>query len=294
MIGAAPKRAFTWLIGLLLFHLLLLSVQVRTADDQLLLRAFGLTLTTPFAMGIQFVTSSVSGFLERYAFLRGTEEENARLREENERLRLRLHQLQNMAALLPRSADYQALQQRLQFETVVADVVGRSAPFFENRLWVNAGTGSGVAYDSAVLTPRGIVGRVISAGPFSSEVELITNRQAAAGARLQESRLEGVVEGAGEAWLTLSYIPITQPVQVGELVVTSGSDRVYPEEIPIGTVISAQQDSPIYQTIRVRPAIELSRLEEVLVVVGRKVEPAPPADSPVQSARSPGSEARPD
>ncbi len=293
MTASAHRRAFSWLIGLLLFHLLLLSVQVRTPEGQLLLRSVGLTLLTPFASGVHFISSSFTDFLDRYVFLQDAQSENQRLVRENDQLRLELHRLQELVAMLPRSPDYQALQHGRSFRTVLADVVGRTSPFLSPHLILNQGTRAGVSYDSAVITPRGIVGRVISVGPFGAEVELVTNARAAAGARLEESRWEGVVLGRGDGWLDLEYISVSQPVAVGETVITSGSDRIYPKGLPIGTVEAVDAAPHIYQKIRVRPAVNLSLLEEVLVVVGQapgpprseSPDPAEPAAGAQQEAR---------
>ncbi len=292
MIGSAHNRAFGWLIGLLLFHLLLLSVQVRTEQGHLLLRSIGLTLLAPLASSIQFLTSSSSDFLDRYVFLMNAEREKRRLEEENKQLRLDLHQLRDLVALMPQTADFLALQASRSFETVPADVVGKAPPFVEFHLLINVGTGSGVRRDCAVITPEGIVGRVVSAGPFTAEVELVTNQLAAAGGRLERSRVEGVVLGDGVRFLQLDYIPISQPVEVGEPVVTSGTDRIYPRGIPIGTVESVSRGGPIYQTILVRPAVDLTRLEQVLVVVSPNRAGEGLASNPLQPKVLSGKEAK--
>lgn len=294
MIGSAHNRAFLWLIGLLAFHLLLLSLQVRTPDGRLLVRSVGLTLLTPLASSLHHVGASIGDYLDRYALLRDVEQQNRRLRKEIRDLRLDLYRFRELAALLPRSADYEALRERRDFETLLADVIGKSYPLLEHHILIDLGSRHGVRQNSAVLSPEGIVGRVVSVGPLSAEVELITNNLAAAGARLANTRAEGVVFGSGEPLLLLDYIPISQPAAVGELVFTSGTDQIYPRGLPIGYVEDVQRGGLVYQIIHVRPTVDWGLLEQVLVVVNPTPADRPrpdgdlPADTPPSGQTSAG------
>ena len=121
--------------------------------------------------------------------------------------------------------------------------------------------------DSAVITADGVVGRVTTTTPLSSEVQLLNDANAAAAVTLQESRLQGITQGTGSSFLVLNYIPNTEVVPAGELLVTSGGDRIYPKGLPVGTVLSSQRGA-VYQRISVKPAVDLNRVEEVAVVIG--------------------------
>jgi hypothetical protein len=114
-------------------------------------------------------------------------------------------------------------------------------------------------------------GRVFAATLYQSEVELLTDQNAAAGAVLFHTRLSGIVQGTGDENLSLNFISISEDVPDNELVFTSGTDRIYPKGLPIGTIISSEKED-VYQRIIVRPQVDLSRLEEVMVVLNGKGE----------------------
>lgn len=117
------------------------------------------------------------------------------------------------------------------------------------------------------MTPEGIVGRVITTTAFSSEVELLTDVNAAAGAIVGEQRFEGVVQGTGGDLVNLNFIPASTQLTVGDEVQTSGTDGVYPKGLPIGEVAQVQHDSAVYLTVRVKPGVDFARLEEVAVIL---------------------------
>lgn len=265
MIESAERRPILVLLTLTLLNLLLVSVQIRSPEGRTLLRSWALLVATPFVTAIDFGIDGVSNAANRYLLLVGTEAENEQLREENERLRLELAQMSNVRQMVERSRFFGPVRDQLQFETLLAGVIWRS-DLYTRRIVINAGTGSGVDYDSAVVTSQGIVGRVLAATPFSAEVELITNAGAAAGAVLDPSRLQGVVEGSGGRLLTLNFIPNSEIVEPNQLVYTSGADRIYPKGLPIGRVVQAARGGT-YQQIRVEPLVDFSRLDEVMVVL---------------------------
>lgn len=267
MTALPQHRPFVWLSLLLLLNLFLLSLQVRDEQGRILIRAAGLILITPVSKGVEGVASGVGGFLDRWAFLRDAARENESLRLENSRLRIEVAQLRALAGLLPRSLDWERMRRGFQFETALAQVVGMSAPFFGDRILIDAGRSRGVPKDAAVLSSTGVVGRVAAASVFSSEVELITNQGAGAGALIAGSGLQGVVRGDGSEILRLDYVSNVEDVPEGALVVTSGADRIYPKGVAIGVVVASRKSGVIYQDIQVRPATDFSRLQEVLVVL---------------------------
>jgi rod shape-determining protein MreC len=266
MIGISERRPLTWFLLLILFNILLLSVQVRSANGVILLRVWGQYLSAPLVYSAHFLISSISGFASDYVYLVGVSDENKRLKEENTSLKIELNQLRGLSSLLPKSLDYHQVQQQYRFESQIAAVIGRSAPFLSSRVIVSLGTINGIGIDSAVFVPEGIVGRVVAPGLLSSDVELITNEQAAAGAVVLDAKsLEGIVLGDGSPYLQLEYIPNSEEVAIGSVVVTSGTDRIYPRGLPIGTVVSSKQGPVIYRLIRVAPFVDHRRLNVVLV-----------------------------
>lgn len=266
MSGLVRNRPLVSLSCLILLNLGLLSVQVRSQQGRLLIRSWALLLVTPVAEGIHWSIGGVSGVVKRYTFLYRAREENEQLLRENAQLKLELSQLRGLRSLLSRSKDFELVQKQYHFETELSGVIWKSAPFFSHRLLINAGGRQGVFRDAAVIAPEGIVGRVVVTTPFSSEVELITNTGAAVGVVVGDSRLEGVVSGDGSDELRLNFIPNFEKVEEGTVVYTSGTDRVYPKGLPVGHVVNSRPGE-IYRNLKVRPFVDFSRIEEVMVVV---------------------------
>ena len=117
-----------------------------------------------------------------------------------------------------------------------------------------------------VITPDGVVGKVIESFANTSQVLLLTDRESGVGAMLAESRIQSPVGGVGEPLLIMKYVPSDDAVNTGERVVTNGKDRIFPADLPIGTVVEAKPGNPFKQ-IRIRPSANLERLEEVIVLL---------------------------
>ena len=266
MIALLQRKPFFPLAFLLFANLLLLSVQVRNTEGRLLLRSGSLLLFTPIASTVHFVVDGVTGAVKQYALLYGAQKENILLREENARLGVELAQLRGIKSLVSRREEGPMLEEQFLFDTFLAPVIWKSPPFYAHRLVINAGSLKGIRKDDAVITPQGIVGRVWATTPFTSEVELITNDSAAAGAMLEDSRLQGVIQGDGSLTMTWNFIPNYESVEVGDIVYTSGTDRLYPKGFPIGRVVQSRKGVTVYRDIQVEPFVDYLRLEEIMVV----------------------------
>jgi rod shape-determining protein MreC len=118
----------------------------------------------------------------------------------------------------------------------------------------------------AVITPTGIVGKVVQVFPGSAQVLPINDQLSGVGAALKSLRLQGILKGAPNGTTTLQYIMSDEPVKPGAEVITSGGDRIFPKGLPVGTVASVEPGKDLFLNIRVIPSARLDRLEEVLVV----------------------------
>src|SRR5262249_24079105 len=132
---------------------------------------------------------------------------------------------------------------------------------------IDKGARDGVRSDMAVIAPLGVVGRVVVPGPRSAKVQLLVDHNAAAGAIIERSRAQGVVVGSGDNMLRLEYGSEIVDVNMGDEVVTSGIDGIYPKGFAIGRVESVEKAGGAYKRITVRPAVDFSALEQVLVVL---------------------------
>jgi rod shape-determining protein MreC len=265
------RRPVFSLLILVFVNLFLLSVQVRDSGGRLLLRSLGITLLAPPAAVVNYTFQTVSDGFRRWVWLVGVEERNRELEEENVKLKLDLWRLRGLRTMIERSRRFEWVASQYSFRTVQASVIWRNAPLYSHRVFINVGTSQGVTQDSAIIAPEGVVGRVFAPTLYQAEVELLTDQNAAAGAVLLHSRLHGIVQGTGTETLSLNFISSSETVPDGELVYTSGTDRIYPKGLPIGTVIETNREG-VYQRILVRPQVNLSRLEEVMVVLDSEGE----------------------
>ncbi len=181
---------------------------------------------------------------------------------------------------------------------LAARVIGGSPDSNSLLLYVNRGSRDGIHRDMGVITPDGVVGKILAVYPDASQVLLLGDKESGVGALLADTRTQGPVRGTGEPQLSLDYISNDEKVSIGEAVLTSGQDRIFPKDLPVGTVVEATPDhkSP-FMNIRVKPAAHLDRLEEVMILLTRqdlemKKESGSSADANIKPNVVPGNAAK--
>jgi rod shape-determining protein MreC len=201
--------------------------------------------------------------------------ENARLKEEVASLRIGLQQEQALASQSRTLQDLLALKSALQVQTTAAFVIaGGASPEFRT-VTIDKGSGDGVLSDMAVLAPAGVVGRVVLPTARASKVQLLIDRDAAAGAIVERSRAQGVVVGTGTNRFRLDHVPGTGDIREGDRIVTSGIEGIYPKGFLIGQIESIDRQGGEFSNVVVRPAVEFSALETILVVLTPRASEAP-------------------
>ncbi len=201
-----------------------------------------------------------------YFALQNTSRDNEQLRRENDRLKLEVTQLQSRvaeAARLESLLNFRESHQ--QVPMLGARVIGASADSASRTIYVDRGERDGVQKNMGVITPDGIVGKVIETFSGTSQVLLLTDKDSGVGAMLADSRIQGPVGGLGEPRLEMKYVSNDDKVEIGERLVTSGMDRIFPRDLPVGAVAEVRSGTP-FKVIRVQPAANLERLEEVIVL----------------------------
>ncbi|HLK10031.1 MAG TPA: rod shape-determining protein MreC [Candidatus Binatia bacterium] len=167
------------------------------------------------------------------------------------------------------------LRETLRGNVVAAHVVGRDAGTLSRTLVIDRGERDGVAKGAAVLAPSGVVGHVFLAAPDAARVLLITDHNSGVDAVVQRTRARGIVEGQVDGGCMLKFVKRTEDVQVGDLIVTSGVDGIFPKGLPVGRVTAVdKRGQGLFQSVEVTPAVDPSALEEVLVARG-PIEVAP-------------------
>jgi rod shape-determining protein MreC len=282
-------RNVTILVVVLFAQVLGLAMQVRrsTQDESTrLIRVWAVDAVTPLEKSIVWFQSGVSGLWHNYFYLRGVRQENRDLKLQIERLRIEQVRLNEDAEQARRLQALLGFKEQFISKTLAAQVIGSSGSEQSRSIYIDKGTGDGIRPDMAVITAEGVVGKVLRAFKTTSQVLLINDQTSGVGSILEKSRLQGVLRGTPVGEVVLEKVMSDETVQPGEKVVTSGGDQIFPKGLPVGTVTKVSPGPELFLNIRVKPAADLSRLEEVLVITQQEEKQPSLADgaAPIRAA----------
>ena len=276
------QRTGYLVLAVILGHVILISAQVNAREESgsSVLEAVTFGALTEVQRAMTSAMGGVRTIWVGYVELRDVHAENNALRRDMASLEF---ELQQQRALAERSRTLQRLlefRERVEATTVSARVIAADATPWFRTLTIDRGAGDGLRPDLAVVAPKGVVGRIVGLpGARAAKVQLLIDRNAAAGAIIERTRAAGVVTGSDdEHALRMEYVSNLEDVQVGDPVVTSGIDGIYPKGFAIGTVDLVERGAGLYKTIRITPIVEFSQLEDVLVVM-TDPPPTPARDS---------------
>jgi rod shape-determining protein MreC len=256
-----------WLfMAVVVGHILLISTQVATRRGVPVVEA----LTFGVFAEVQRTTTSGIGSVrdvwQNYFALQQTRQENQQLRTEVAQLRVGLQQeraLAEQSRMLQKLLD---MKMETPLKTTAAYVIaGAASPDFRTAT-IDKGTSDGLKPDMAVISPAGVVGRIILPTSRAAKIQLLIDRDAAAGAVTERGRAQGVVVGTGTS-LRFDHVPGTADIKVGDRVVTSGIEGIYPKGFEIGQIESIERRAGEFSAIIIRPTVEFSSIEAVLVVL---------------------------
>ncbi len=277
------ERRTGWvLIVVLVGQLVYLAIQGARAGETRL-EGVGLRVLGPMAHGVASIPEELAGAREGVK-LRGTLlEENRRLRREAEDLRLRLLRLTDVEGELIRLGNAVRYPTPPAGRIRAVDIVYADHTSWLRTLILYTGTVE-ARRNQPVLSPAGLVGRVVHvAGPYA-KVQLITDRAAGVGGMILRTRRQGVVRGGLGTGLELDYVPLQADVRPGDRVLTAGIDGVYPRGIPIGTVASVEPGGQLFHRINVAPAVDFGTLDQVYLLeyqaVPQTLKEATPSGKP--------------
>lgn len=252
-----------------------------------LIRVWTVTAISPFERALVGTGAFVRRNFHNYIDLHNVRKQNHQLEDEVAQLKLEQVRLRQDAEQAKRLQALLGFTQHYLGQVVPAQVIGTSGVLQSHIIQIDKGSKSGIRVDMPVITPDGIVGKVKDVYPYTAQVLMISDRDSGAGVILQNSRLQGILRGSPQGELHVSDIMSDEKIDVGEQVVTSGGDRIYPKGLPVGTVtqVSPDRDNDPFLAIRVKPATDLNRLEEVLVVTHVAEEvPEPGSTSNLRAA----------
>jgi rod shape-determining protein MreC len=262
------------LVGVLFLQVLGLAVQVKTGanedKDTRLIRMWALGAITPFERALVWVQNSTGNVWHNYFYLRGVRAENRQLKEQIEQMRLEQVRLTEDAAQARRLQTLLAFKEQFISKTVAAQVIGTSGSDLSRIVTIDKGENAGIKRDMAVITADGIVGKVLFVSPNLAQVLLISDQSSGVGAILDKSRLQGVLRGTANGEVALERVMSDEQVQPGETVLTSGGDQIFPKGLPVGTVTQVGKGKDLFLSINIKPAANLSKLEEVLVLTEKQ------------------------
>lgn len=254
-------------------QVIVLASQVRrpttTAHESMsLMRTWVVEVFVPAEKAITSVGSAFGNLWRNYIDLRGVRAQNSELQSQLDRLRLEEVSLAEDAGQARRLQALLAFKEKFISETIAAQVIGTSGSEHSHVLYIDKGSGDGIKADMAVITPQGIIGKVAKTFPGTSQVLEINDATAGAGIMLERSRLRGVMHGTSSGIPEILHIMADEKIEVGEPVVSSGGDQIYPRGLPIGTVSSVGPDPEggPFMVVHVKPSANLDRVEEVLVI----------------------------
>jgi rod shape-determining protein MreC len=259
-------RNVTVLVLVILAQLVLVAVQVKNDQDVRMIRVWAVTAVTPLARTLEGMRSGTFGFLNGYILLRSAYEESRQMKTDLDRLKMENLFLKSELATADRAKALSVFQARTPSRTLAARVIATGAGAGSKVVFIDRGSLAGVERGMGVVTPDGIVGKVIAAYPTASEVLLITDADFAAGIVSQKNHVQGTLKGQGFANCKLDYVPNEEKLEAGEMLFTSGDDRIFPKGFPAGVVRVVRSGSQ-FKDIFVEPTGLQHGLEEVLVLL---------------------------
>jgi rod shape-determining protein MreC len=284
IVDASKKPTWVALAIALVIQTGLISIQARRHINTGFVRVWILDSLAPMEKLVDRSTYGLLYVWDNYIALIGVHNENQRLKHQVDDLQMQIQQNREGILELQRLRGLLAFSGANTGKTVVARVIGRD-PARNQTVTIDKGAAHGVKSDSAVITPAGIVGRVVQTSNFFSIVQLIIDSQSAVGIMVESTRRQGIVRGTGGRDLDLDYIDDDNDLKLGDVFLTSGLDRIYPKGLPLGVITSIGPRRGLLKTVQVRPSADLGRLEEVICVVQQS--PNPDVADPAQGVSNP-------
>jgi rod shape-determining protein MreC len=296
---SAPNRyrSFTVLVLVIFAQLVLLAVQVKNDQNVSVIRSWTVTAVSPVARVLEWGRHSSVGFIRNYVLLRDANDANRRLQSEVDRLKVENVFLKNELNLADRAKALEAFAARVPSRTLAATVFASAAGSDSNAVLVDRGSVSGVERGMGVVTPDGIVGKVLRVYAMSSMVGLIDDQDFAAGVVTQNPQVRGVLKGQGKPMCKVDYVPFEDKIAAGDLLFTSGEDHIFPRGFPVGVVTSVRNGQPFKEIWAEPSGLRRGVPEDVLIIlegVHQDVPEAPPSNQTVYINPSPPAAGQPE
>ena len=262
------RRTGYLFLAVVVGHVILISTQVTTRRGVPMLEQAVFGVFSEVQRVANGMTMGVRTSWQDYFALQQVQAENERLKQQISALQIRLQQERSLAQQSQSLQKLLDLKTSSELSTTAANVIAGSASPEFRTITIDKGTSEGVHGNMAVISPAGIVGRIIQPSSRAAKVQLLIDRNAAAGALVERTRAQGVVIGTGADELRMDYVSGSSEVKPGDTVVTSGIDGIYPKGFVIGQIQSVvRRGGGEYSSIVIHPAVDFSALEAVLIAL---------------------------
>ena len=279
-------------MSLLVANLVIMAVDAKDADGgQKVLRIWTQAFASPLQNASSKATGATTGFFQQIWNFRSTAQQNEQLKERLAQVETELHTARQAGAEAERLKALLNLNEQTNIKNVPARVIARDPSVWFNTITINRGSNSGIEVNMPVVTAGGIVGRIITVSPWASQVMLITDEKAGAGAvvgQLGQSGALGSVRGRadlGVGLIEMKYVSGLEKVEVNDYVMTTGQDGIYPQGLNIGRVVDVKNGTATTaHQIIIQPGAQLDHLEEVAVLLYHPPPRSVPEQTPQQNA----------
>jgi rod shape-determining protein MreC len=250
---------------LLSFYILTAAARGQLKNEPL--GALLMWIMRPLQIAAQGSANWITSLQDNYDTLAGFRSENVRLRKRIQSLEVERQKLLEAQATNARLKQLLDFRSHLYGRAVTASIIANSASSWFQSCLLDKGSADGVRKGMAVVTPMGVVGQVVTVTSRTAKVLLLTDANSGIDVIVQRTRARGIVSGSLDNGTILKYVKRSEDIQEGDRLITSGIDGLFPKGLMVGTVIKVQkQHLGLFQFIEVLPAVQSSRIEEVLVV----------------------------
>ena len=268
----SPKRYYTVIAALVLvvISLIIFSLNFKSPGKTGFFKKIVLEMAAPLEYAVNSAFSSIGGAWKRYVLLVGLERENRELNARVASLMKEVNDYREMSLEYVRLRKLMNMKGDVGFPTVAARVVGRNRLSVFRTVLIDKGTADGIEAGFPVITVEGVAGKVIEVSWNTSKVLLLVDYNSNIDALVQRNRCQGVLRGCGRSGCELKYVQRSEDVKAGDVVISSGLAGVFPKGLVLGKVAAVdKKEAGLFQRIRVYPALDITRLEEVLVILKR-------------------------
>ncbi len=256
---------------LILSSLLVISQQVKDQSAMTYLKKGGLAVAAPFQRGVTGSFRGISSLWHDYVYLIGVRKTNKDLQKEVQRLRIQVQSLREEFFRAGKIEEFVSYQLETGLRGTAAMVIGESPDPWTSVIIVDQGAENGILKGMPVVTPDGLVGRVIEVSGNNSAVRLLVDRSSHVPVLVSRSRSRGILEGENSGTCRIKFLERTENVQKGDVIITSGLGGVFPRGIEVGTVsVILKENYGLYQYAQVVPSVPMGRLEDVLILTGSR------------------------